>query len=72
MLTALKKHVNQSPKRIMVDFETAAINEFGQAFPDAEIRGCYFQFTQELWRNIQEKGVSKLYISNDRVRFHLK
>ena len=72
MLTALKKHVNQSPKRIMCDFETAAINEFGQAFPDAEIRGCYFHFIQALWRNIQEKGVSKLYISNDRVRFHLK
>ena len=55
----------------MFDFEVAAINVFRLAYPCAEIRGCYFHFCQCLWRNIQCKGISKLYINNAHVHFHL-
>ena len=72
MLVELKKHLHKSPKRIMLDFEASAIQAFGRAFPDATIKGCYFHFTQALWRNIQSKGLSKLYNNNNNVRFHLK
>ena len=35
-----------NPDKILLDFESAAINEFTAAYPDARILGCYFYLTQ--------------------------
>lgn len=34
--------VEPTPECIQTDFEAAAITALEKAFPDAEIRGCYF------------------------------
>lgn len=40
------------PRVIMTDFERAAINSFHSRFQDAEQRGCFFHFSQAVWRKV--------------------
>ena len=49
-----------SPRRIITDFERAAINTFGAVFPDSDQQGCFFHFSQCLFRSIQSNGLQKL------------
>lgn len=44
---------NLKPETITTDFEQAAINAFNATFPASIHRGCYFHFTQCVWRRIQ-------------------
>ena len=42
-----------NPKTILTDFEFAALNAFKKSFPNANQRGCFFHFSQCIWRKIQ-------------------
>ena len=42
------------PETIMTDFELASLSSFASAFPESRQRGCFFHFSQCLWRRIQE------------------
>jgi len=52
-----------SPERALLDFESAAINAFWSAFPNATVTGCYFHLTQSLceklakvvWKNTTKR-----------------
>lgn len=47
MFQALKTlSIGLSPKTIMVDFEKAAMNAINYEFPETEIKGCFFHFSQ--------------------------
>jgi len=55
MLEALKLlKPDLDPKSIMTDFEQATSNAFERSFPSASRRKCFFHFTQNLWRKIQD------------------
>ena len=43
---------NFSLRIIMTDFEKAALNAFSNVYPDAVQRGCFFHFSQCLWRKV--------------------
>ena len=57
-----------SPKRVITDFELAAINSFRKIFPRTEVKGCFFHFAQAIWRKIQDLGLAGLYKENDDIR----
>ena len=57
---------------ILSDFELAAMNAFHLHFPDATIKGCYFHFTQAIWKNISEKGLKVPYQTSMVIRKWLK
>lgn len=40
------------PRVILTDFEKAALNAFHLIFPDAVQRGCFFHFSQCIWRKV--------------------
>ena len=42
------------PKSILTDFKFGCINAFNNVFPNAEKRGCYFHFSQCIWKKIQK------------------
>ena len=46
------------PKEIVSDYEIVAIKAFNHEFPKVKFKGCHFHFTQAIWKNIQEKGLS--------------
>lgn len=49
------------PATVMVDFETATINAAKTVFPGATLRGCFFHFTQCIWRKTQQTGLQIAY-----------
>ncbi len=72
LLTSLLTLINPDPDRILVDFETAAINAFTKTFPQASIKGCYFHLCQSFNRKINEVGLKKEYESNEDLALSLK
>jgi hypothetical protein len=51
------------PIRVTVDYEKAQMNAFESM--GAEIHGCYFHFTQSLFRKIQELGMAARYVQDN-------
>lgn len=43
-------------KRVVMDFESALWRSFQRAMPDVSITGCYFHFSQAIWRKVQNLG----------------
>ena len=57
-----------SPERILVDFETAAMSAFQDAYPNAIISGCYFHLCQSVLRKINEVGMKQANENDNVVR----
>ncbi|KAL3700802.1 hypothetical protein R1sor_018824 [Riccia sorocarpa] len=55
---------------IVSDFESGLdlIPVVRGEFPQAHHQGCYFQFTQAIWRRVQQLGLAQQYIENQLVR----
>jgi hypothetical protein len=54
-------HANLNPVTLMVDFEQAMINSIQQVLPNAQVKGCFYHFSQNLYRKIQEQGLQQRY-----------
>ncbi|CAD5126447.1 DgyrCDS14576 [Dimorphilus gyrociliatus] len=50
-----------SPKKVVVDFEKAIWKALSFTYPEANIKGCVFHWTQAIYRKIQELGLCKMY-----------
>ena len=50
-----------NPATINIDFEHAVINAARENFTGAQIWGCFFHFSQAVWRNLQRHGLSEYY-----------
>ena len=49
------------PQTIITDFEMAAIQVAGDAFPNASRRGCFFHLTKNIYRRVQSAGLQERY-----------
>uniref|UniRef100_A0AAV2J3Z3 MULE transposase domain-containing protein n=1 Tax=Knipowitschia caucasica TaxID=637954 RepID=A0AAV2J3Z3_KNICA len=56
------------PQKVVCDFEMALITALQSELPQVSIQGCYFHFTQSLWRRVQELGLVRAYRENLRLR----
>ncbi|KAF5281724.1 hypothetical protein FQR65_LT14564 [Abscondita terminalis] len=62
LLTAIKNiEPIVSPISILMDFELAMMNGVRDAFPESIIKGCFFQFSQSVFRHIQTEGLQRRY-----------
>lgn len=57
----LKLKPEFKPKHITIDFEQAAIKALNNCFPESSIHGCYFHFSQNLWKHVQQVGLKTKY-----------
>ncbi|KAG0441625.1 hypothetical protein DMUE_0906 [Dictyocoela muelleri] len=65
----LKNKINDfNQKFITIDFEMAAYLTLKNTFPKSKIVGCFFHFTQLLFRRVQRLELVKLYKENIRIR----
>lgn len=64
---------NIAPISIITDFEHASLNAFSAAFPGARQRGCFFHYSQCVWRHIQQHpSIAEEYRDNADFALHLK
>ncbi|KAK3107276.1 hypothetical protein FSP39_010924 [Pinctada imbricata] len=57
-----------SPTNAMQDFETAAHTAIKDVFHGVSTTGCFFHFTQCIWRKAQSTGLQMLYRDNSDVK----
>lgn len=55
--------IELNPAMILTDFELAMINAFRHEFKDAVQVGCFFHFSQNLWKIVQKSGLVSLFSS---------
>ncbi|XP_071093722.1 uncharacterized protein [Haliotis cracherodii] len=73
LFAQLKVHIQQlqnqpfNPETFPVDFEVAAIRALQTEFQGSDIKGCFFHFTQAIWRKTQELGLAVGYRDNPLV-----
>ena len=53
--------------RIFMDFEAVSRVAVTTIFPDADVEGCFFLFTQWVWRKAQATGLAIPYKDNEDV-----
>lgn len=61
-----------APRRVLVDFERAAMNAFHEVFPIATVTGCYFHLSQSIIRKAHEVGLKLQYENSDQVRDYVR
>lgn len=61
-------NIRLMPTTVMMDFETAAWRSVENVFLGAVVRGCFFHYTQCIWRNVQSRGLVNDYKNNEEVR----
>lgn len=60
------------PKRVMIDFEMAAIQSIKKSFPETEVNCCHFHLTKNIWKKIQEFGLQTPYGNDVEFAVHLR
>jgi len=74
MFTLLKDAIQREidsellPETVMLDFEVAAKNAVKAVFPLCTLRGCFFHYTQCIWRKTQACGLTVPYREEDNIR----
>ena len=63
---------NAQPTHMLMDFEKAAINSFQHFWPDANVKGCFFHLTQNIWRKIQAEGLEGDYNTNEDLALRIR
>ena len=58
---ALNLGLKLSPLSVLSDFEQA-LN-----FPTAQYRGCYYHYSQAIWRKVQASGLQEEYKAEDEI-----
>ncbi|CAF1165111.1 unnamed protein product [Rotaria sordida] len=56
------------PKHVMSDFEMSLIKVIKGKLPNAIHHGCFFHFTQSLYKHINSLGLSTAYLENEDLR----
>ena len=55
-----------------MDFERAAINAFQAEWPTTTVKGCFFHFTQNIWRKLQALGLQHQYAQDQQLALQLR
>ncbi|XP_046551039.1 uncharacterized protein LOC124260768 [Haliotis rubra] len=64
---AIRGH-HLDPQKIQMDHEVASRNPSAIVFPRSEWKGCFFHFTQCVWRRTQQHHLQKAYQDDDEIK----
>jgi hypothetical protein len=56
------------PRQVVMDFEQSIVTAVETELPRSRISGCYFHFTQSLWRHVQASGLASDYRTNEKLK----
>lgn len=73
ILQQVKRLTNERmPQSVMTDFEQAMISALGQEYPLVPRSGCLFHLSKNVYRKVQELGLSQRYVNNEDFRTNIK
>ena len=49
------------PTKAMSDWERGSRNAFKHVYPETRLYGCWFHYTQAIWKHIQQYGLASSY-----------
>ncbi|KAK0401121.1 hypothetical protein QR680_015601 [Steinernema hermaphroditum] len=52
--------------------EKAEVNVIHEMLPNTQVHGCYFHFSQSVWRNIKSSGLAIRYANDVQYNVHLR
>ena len=55
------RNLNVLPRKITVDFELGLLQAVELQFPTAKIQGCFYHYSQSIWRKVQKLGLHTTY-----------
>jgi hypothetical protein len=64
--------LNKNPKIFILDFEIASIKSVIKNFVVVNVTGCFFHFSQSLWRRVQTSGMTSSYLTNKNFNLNFK
>ena len=64
---ALDLGLDLTPSSVLSDFKQALVNTLRLNFPTAEHRGCYYHYSQAIWRKVKALGLQEEYRSEDGI-----
>jgi hypothetical protein len=59
-----QRQIALQPTTFFIDYETAVQNAARTSFPGITIKGCFFHYTQRIWRKVQNTGMQTHYSDN--------
>ncbi|RNA32182.1 general transcription factor II-I-like [Brachionus plicatilis] len=62
LYSMLMPYVKNKPKSINIDFELANITAIRHCFRETKIYGCFFHFTQNMWKHVQAEKKTDEYV----------
>lgn len=57
---------------VMMDFEDATSAAFRNVFPTVQVRGCYFHFTQSIWRWLNGHNILRYLYKDNEMEYEFK
>ena len=60
------------PNSINIDYERAAINATKVIYPNTNIYGCLFHLSKNIYRKVQENGLSNQYLNDQVFRTNIR
>jgi hypothetical protein len=71
--SASAKGFDLTPDLILTDFESGFQNAMSISFPNIVLQGCFFHFSQCIWRQIQQHyEIAKKYREDEEFALHLR
>ena len=61
-----------NPKKIMSNFESSLILSIAIQLPGSKHKGCFYHFSQAIWRKVQSPGNQIEYLHNDQIRVFIR
>ncbi|CAF1015062.1 unnamed protein product [Brachionus calyciflorus] len=73
-ITSIQEIYEQESIRLaeLINFELALLKGFKFHFPNAEIKGCQFDFSQSISKNVQSNGLKTKYFKNESFKKWIK
>ena len=63
----IRHQLQLQPDTVFIDYETATNNTARTVFPGVIVKGCFFHFTQCIWRKTQKCGLQTYYKENNDI-----
>ena len=68
----VEQHVANPRTDILMDFERAALNSVRQVYPNTEFKGCFYHFSSNICKYIQNLGLQNHYQDDENFALWLR